>query len=399
MIPLVASPHRILRLSAVGMLFVSTLTGCGKIDDVQTYTVSREHEEARRKLVFSDRPNEPKAPTQVAGKSEPGRLVGVMLPHGEEMWFFKMLGPDEAVKGHVEQVKSFVSTVKFDKNEPSWTVPKGWTELPGDAVTFTSFVLDPATPTIKLAVSRFPGQQDLTANVNRWRGQLKLPPVDAEEAKKSAVPLKTESGEALWVELSGTFSGASGMPPFAGGARPAGPMAGPIDPNNKTLPAGHPPIDNAVVPPQQGGAPKPAVDAPFKYELPTGWTAAQTNGFTLAAFTVAVGSETLRITVSEAQGDLLSNINRWRVEQLGLPAIDGEQLLTATTKMKVSGLDADVVELIAPAGAGPQKAIFGVIAKKSATSNYFIKLIGDAPLAQREREHFMKFVASIRFDR
>ncbi|MCE9604021.1 MAG: hypothetical protein K8U03_03865 [Planctomycetia bacterium] len=390
---LVVPYHRYSRPLAVGLLCASCFVGCNKADDVETYTVTREFEQERRQLVFPQgTKHESTAPTP----AEPGRLIGVLLPHDGQMWFFKMLGPDEAVKRHVEQVKAFVAAVKFEGNKPVWSAPKEWSEQPGNAMSYATFVVDAALPTIKLVVSEFPGEQDLADNVNRWRGQLKLPPLGAEEARKAAIPLTTAAGPALWVELTGILSASSGMPPFAGGGK----VAGPIDPGNGTLPAGHPPVDPAANMPKPAGGPAAAgAEGPVKYELPTGWTPSPPSNFNIAAFSVVEGAEKLRITVSEAQGDLLSNVNRWRVDQLQLPPLDEEQLKTATTKMKVSGLDADVVELIAPAGNGPQRAIFGVIAKKSPTSSYFIKLMGDAPLAQRERERFMKFVASIRFDR
>jgi len=219
---------------------------------------------------------------------------------------------------------------------------------------------------------------------------LKLKPVDAEEAAKAAVPLDTAAGKALWVELTGTFTEQSRMPPFAGGVG----GQGPVDPKG-ALPAGHPPVGAG---PAGVGANAPVAAAPFKYELPTGWTVSPPSTFNLAAFTMGDGDAKGRVTVSEAQGDLLSNINRWR-GQLGIPPTDAEQLQSLLTKVKVSGLDADFVELIAPAGAGEQGAILGVITKQASGSSIFIKFTGGAPLAQRERERFMKFVGSIRFDR
>lgn len=395
MISFVASSLRRRRSVVVAALFLSSLAGCGEADDVQTYTVDRKLEEERRAIVFGGKPNARESTPSAPAKTEPGRMIGVMLPHAGEMWFFKLLGPDEAVKKHVDAVKTFISAVKFDKAEPVWTLPAGWKEQPStDGVTFVFFALDDADPKLRLGVSRFPGEQDLTANVNRWRGQLKLEPIGADEAAKAAVPLETAAGKALWVELTGTYSGASGMGPRFGGAGGpmGGPTVGPVDPKSP-LPANHPPLGAA---PAGANAGQP--EAPFKYELPTGWTASPPSQFNLAAFTITDGDLKGRVTVSEAQGDLLSNINRWR-SQLGMPATDEEQLQNLLTKLKVSGLDADFIELIAPAGAGEQGAILGVIAKKSVGSSYFIKFTGGAPLAQRERARFMQFVGSIRFDR
>lgn len=401
MISLVVSSLRSRRSVVVGALMLSGILGCAEADDVKVYTVDPKLEQERREIVFGKSAESPDkrpvdTPTVPRPKEVAGRLIGVSLPHADEMWFFKLLGPDEAVKKHVDVVKTFVASVKFEKNEPVWTIPAGWKEEPAtDGVTHTFFAIDPADPKLRLGVSRFPGQQDLTANVNRWRGQLKLKPVDAEEAAKAAVPLDTAAGKALWVELTGTFTEQSRMPPFAGGMR--GPGA--VDPKSP-MPAGHPPVGAGPVAagPAAAGANAPVADAPFKYELPAGWTASPASQFNLAAFTIDDGNAKGRVTVSEAQGDLLSNINRWR-GQLGMPPTDDDGLQNSLTKLKVAGLDADFVELIAPAGAGEQGAILGVVAKQPNGSSLFIKFTGGAPLAQRERERFMKFVGSIRFDR
>jgi len=427
-ISFVASSHRSLRLLSGGILFAclaACFSGCREQDDVQSYTVERKLEEerivkiceARIRILeeargkadapIADMPRGPMPGANVpAGKPEPGRLIGVLLPHGNEMWFFKVLGPDEAVKRNVEQVKSFITTVKFQGADPVWTVPAGWTEEPGDGISWASFVVDAGPPAIKLAASRFPGQQDLTANVNRWRNQVGLPNVDAAEAAKAPVPLETAAGPAMWVELSGTYTPKSGMGgPFSGGAG-GGPIIGTVDPK-APLPAGHPTADEmknmakevAEFSNKRPSPLAPLPDAPFKYELPSGWEIGEPSRFNLAAFTVAGAGGSARATVSEAGGDMLSNINRWRAQELGLPEIDENQLLTATTKIKLSGRDADYIELIGPAGPNGQQATLGVVAVKEPGTFYFVKLKGSAPIVQSEKERFLKFVTSIRFDR
>ena len=407
MISFVASSHRPRRSLAVvaplvlfllASVVLPGLSGCKKEEGVTTYTVDRKVEEERR-ATFKER-----------WLGKPGRLIGVILPHGDETWFFKILGPDEDVKSHVPQVKSFISAVKFEGTEPVWSIPESWKRSSGDDFSFAAFALDDDPKGIKLTVSRFPGAQDITENINRWRKQVKLPAVDAEGARRLAVPLATGGGEALWVELTGYYNPGAGMRgPFAGGDAPfAGgaasrPQAGPIDPNAQ-LPAGHPEIGAAPKPGAKAGTrpsplmPEPEPNLPFAYELPEGWSAGEPSQFVMAAFTVSDGTSSARITVSQAGGDMLANINRWRGE-LRLPSIEENQLLTAMTKVKLSGLDANFIELIGTANSGAQEATLGVAAPNGSGQNYFVKLKGSAPLAQREKERFMKFVSSIRFDR
>ena len=80
-----------------------------------------------------------------------------------------------------------------------------------------------------------------------------------------------------------------------------------------------------------------------------------------------------------------------------MPPIDEEQMKAAETKLKVDGREAYYVELIGPANPGPQQATFAVVVPQASGMNWFFKMKGDAPLAQRRREQFSKFVSSIRF--
>lgn len=337
-------------------------------------------------------------------ESAPGRLIGVLLNHGDETWFFKVLGPDDAVRRQVSQIKAFLIGLKIENGAPQWKLPDGWREQRDNPNRYATLLLDDESmPPLELAVSKFPGGQDVAANINRWRGQLGLPPQDAAEALLSIVELKTAAGPAQYVELSGSYTPeAAAMPPLAGGAKPdAKPGVGPVkeEAKNAALPAGHPPVGAmpaGQVPPGPV-APKTASAGPVQYVAPADWASSPPSQFNLAAFNVSEGAEKLRITISDAQGDLLSNINRWRAQELSLPPIDADQLQTAVTKMKVGGRDASFVELIGSANPGPQQAIFVVVVPQVSGSSWFLKLKGDAPLAQRRRDQFAQFLASVKF--
>ena len=354
---------------------LSLCAGCGEEEGIVVQRVAR---------------NAPPPPPAIDGGSKtpaaatstearPGRLLGVLLPHADETWVFKVLGPQEAVDPHVAAVREFVSTVRFAGAEPQWTLPAGWRERPGDPRRYTTFVPPDGAPPIELAVSRMSAGQDVADNVNRWRGQVKLSPLAPTEAVASAEMLDTPAGKAVWVDLKGSYSASSGMPPFAQG-----------------MPAGHPPLlpgEGADVGPL--AAP---TDVPVKYELPAGWTPAKLDVVSLLAFAASSGDEKIRVTISEAGGDLLSNVNRWR-GQLALPELQASDLEAALTKLKIDGRSADFIELLGTAAGARQSATLAVIVPKSDGSSWFVKLTGDAPLAARERDRFVKFCQSLRFDR
>lgn len=62
--------------------------------------------------------------------------------------------------------------------KPRWTVPPGWKELPPAGMRVASFSSSSGNEKeLDISVVTFPGEAGgLLANVNRWRGQMKLEP-------------------------------------------------------------------------------------------------------------------------------------------------------------------------------------------------------------------------------
>lgn len=72
---------------------------------------------------------------------------------------------------------------------PAWTVPAGWREQPASAMRKGTWKIGPADAEAELAVSVFPGDVGgLAANVNRWAGQIGLPPLTESELKTKVTP-------------------------------------------------------------------------------------------------------------------------------------------------------------------------------------------------------------------
>ena len=59
-----------------------------------------------------------------------------------------------------------------------WTLPKGWTETPGSGMRYATLT-PPGGGRVEMSVVVLPGAAGgEMANVNRWRGQIGLPPLD-----------------------------------------------------------------------------------------------------------------------------------------------------------------------------------------------------------------------------
>lgn len=88
--------------------------------------------------------------------------------------------------GHPEinmSTQALPASAASDAPNPQWTVPSGWQEGQSSAMRRATFVVKGDDgQTAEVVVSTFPGDVGgLQANVNRWRGQIGLGPLGADE--------------------------------------------------------------------------------------------------------------------------------------------------------------------------------------------------------------------------
>jgi hypothetical protein len=219
----------------------------------------------------------------------------------------------------------------------------------------------------------------LLSNVNRWRTQLNLPEINTEELAKTTETIQLGDYQATLVSLIGTGSGTmSGAPlaPFAGGGTNPPPILPPAGSgSDSSAPGGNPRVT---------------------FTTPPGWQEGKQSSMRVAAFNVTDGQKQVEITViplSGQAGSLLDNVNRWR-GQIQLPPVAEAELAKSLRPISVGSLPGQFVELLGPESATPRQAILGAIAV-SGGQTWFVKLSGNAELAQREKEHFEAFVKSL----
>lgn len=157
-----------------------------------------------------------------------GRMLGVIVDKGSDGWFFKMRGNDTITAAQktafIEWVKSVKpadpAKVPMHGTKPgegitppsaspdapagdgsvTWQLPDGWTVVNGSSARYATIAVTAADGSKgELAVTHFPGDVggDL-ANVNRWRGQIGLEPID-EAALAPLVSKLTAGSKALSV--------------------------------------------------------------------------------------------------------------------------------------------------------------------------------------------------------
>jgi hypothetical protein len=80
--------------------------------------------------------------------------------------------------------------VGSSKDSFAWTLPEGWRRGPEKPMRAATFYAGPGE-TLECYIAVFPGDTGgVVANVNRWRGQLDLPPLaESDVAKLESIPM------------------------------------------------------------------------------------------------------------------------------------------------------------------------------------------------------------------
>lgn len=77
----------------------------------------------------------------------------------------------------------------------AWTLPRTWTETRGGSAMRFATLRPPVEGRIDVSVTVLPGEAGgELANVNRWRGQIGLPPIDEAALTSSRKAVKTSAG-------------------------------------------------------------------------------------------------------------------------------------------------------------------------------------------------------------
>ncbi|MDH3717462.1 MAG: hypothetical protein OES79_05015 [Planctomycetota bacterium] len=355
--------------ATVAICLCAVAAGCNQEAQIHQYLIPKEEvvqEVGRRKLATKD------------------RMLVAMFRQGDKGWFFKLGGANDRVTRHAGDFRDLVKSVRFADNgagQPNWTLPDGWRQQAGGgAMRFATLEIPDADDQLELTVvplgiTQDDEQQYLLENVNRWRGQMQLPPVEGRDLSSQIETLDVAGTEAIVIDLIGNLQSGSRMrPPFLAGD--GGPSSRPGAAADRAGPGltGHDPSVLACQP-------------------PSGWRPARLGFMDKALYQVQDGEHQIEISVRSAGGRLLDNINRWR-GQIQLDRINEEQLAAALEPITVDNQEGSYIEISGQPAAAT--AIYGVVVDVGG-STWFVKLRGNAELAQREKENFRAFAESLRF--
>lgn len=354
--------------------FLATLTGCkNEPDPIVTYTIST------------------KVPEQLlAGKD---RMLAVMLPKGDDVWFFKVTGPEKPIAEIESRFRQFVSAISFADDGPDLKrLPDRWNRSGDRPMRFASINIDTTSKQLDLSISKLTLQEDwetqVKMNVNRWRGQLGLEPSDDKWAEAEEIEVASADAPGVWVDLIGETSAASSMsPPFAQG--------------RGAMPPDHPPIAPRQTESPRPSSPSPAstgsppTDSRLKYDRPEGWRDGRMRSMRMAAFNVGPEDSPAEITVIPAGGDLKGNVKRWmgQVRKEEVSDEDVDQAMADAAKVEVSGLEGHRYILV-----GDKETIDATIVPLDGGMSLFIKMKGPAKTVAEESEAIDAFLKSIQLN-
>ena len=174
------------------------------------------------------------------------RMLAAIVPHGGRIWFFKMTGPVDIVSAQKEKFDAFIASLHpgHEGGEDAhaghdhaadphaghdhaaddhaghdhattrtaqpisklvkWDAPQGWNELPDSKPPrMLAFSIGQGDDAGEMIATRFgaSGAGSFMDNVNRWRGQLGLPPIDDPEAVELKDATVGQDGQGVIVEF------------------------------------------------------------------------------------------------------------------------------------------------------------------------------------------------------
>ena len=350
----------------VGLLLVG---GCEKTPVIETYVIST------------------RVPQEFLPKKQ--RMLGAFFPRGDQVWFFKVMGPDSAISEVIQPFRTFVETVAFVDNEPLLNdLPANWRRAADKPMRFASISVETPQKQLDISISSLSLQEDwdrqVVANVNRWRGQLNLPSSDAPLAGGESLDVLASEQDGVWVDLIGEPSDSSSamVPPFASGAT-AGPAAS-LSQSTAENKDSQPVAKND--------------DPRIQFDRPEGWRDGRASSMRLASFVVGPEDSASEMTVIVAGGDLRGNISRWlgQITEGELSDAVIDQAIESAEQLEVDGRKAQRFLLKSQSDSDSQ-AIDATIVPLGSEQSIFIKMTGPLGTVESQKRQIQDFLKSLRF--
>jgi hypothetical protein len=136
----------------------------------------------------------------------------------------------------------------------------------------------------------------------------------------------------------------------------------------------------------------------LSYNVPTGWREDSTPRTARVATLMSEQDPPIELAITRFPGDVggeLANVNRWR-GQIGLAPISSLSLQDGSN-ITISGVAARMYQLRSESDS-PSEVAMTVALVKVDDHTWFFKMSGQSASVAHERERFIEFLESVRFD-
>jgi hypothetical protein len=310
-----------------------------------------------------------------------------------------------------------------------WTTPAGWEEQPASGMRVGSFAVNKDGKHADVSIIPLAGTSggDL-ANVNRWRGQVGLAPIEPGKLEETAEKASIGSTPAALYDVVGTdpqtkqptrivasilskegatwFFKMIGSEDLVEKEKPAFKeflksiefQASPTAAQADNPPPGPAPLLSAAA--NTPAAPRAASEEKPAWDVPTGWKEQAATSMRLATFAVT-GENGAKADISVVKlagmaGGLLANVNRWR-SQMGLEPVEQAGLDKLISSRDVKVTKVIVVDMAGRSvESGNAARLVAAIVPRSGVT-WFYKMLGNDQLVSQQKAAFIQFVESARY--
>jgi hypothetical protein len=312
-----------------------------------------------------------------------------------------------------------------------WTTPAGWEEKPATGIRLGSFAIKGENAgKAEVSITSFPGSVGTELdNVNRWRNELALGPI--EEADLSSGPVTVDSIQGKLYDIAGAtartvvavvprngnswFIKLRGDTATVDAAKPAfleflksvhfgaGGHSGQVASSSAAPDAADPHaglgLQGIPNPRENPAAPDTSANVP-KWNVPAQWVETGPRPMILNSFSVSddAGAKA-EITVSffgGQVGGILANINRWR-GQMGLGPIESAQLDGVTESLATSDGTATLVDFMGTDAKTGQPARLVAAIVPHGDNTWFYKLMGNSKVVGGQKDSFVQFIKTVHY--
>ena len=388
--------------TAASIVLIASLSGCWRDLKERSYDAPKIENE-----FVKGREPQPRrsAPPMMGGSNIPledKRILGAVIPDGSNVYFVKATDRIARLALAESEFRSVVEkfAVDPDSGSPKFELPAGWSLKLLDnsgagiglAEMIAEIIVEVADGRIRFTVSKYqmPREQALwneylLGQINRWRGQVELPPTNVDDMKRDLPMIPRVGGTFpayLFVAQSTRASSTTTKDAITAKEAP------------QNAPTKQP--DDASIPPPR---------SPLKliFDKPEGWEIQAPMPYREATFKVTKDGKEAEVTVSTARDSPVQNAAMW----VG-------QVLSSNDRSKLASLAKKTVDEAEPFQAGKRTAKLYTIRESEQPDarsllvvsipmgdngmSVFVKLNCELRLMEQLKSTFLSFVNTLRWE-